>query len=218
MGSQNSLLEPFYRGAEADLFLSQTGPWQTVVKKRIVKDYRNHLLDDRLRRERTLSEAAIIHDARVAGVRVPSVFDVNLEENTIVMLRIAGTGVRECLDLMKPSEARILFKQLGEQIGKLHSAGIAHGDLTTSNIIMTHAGTPFLVDFGMSRRSEEPEDRGVDLHLLERSINATHRHTASKLIKSFVEGYTETAGDKTASQTMAKAREISRRGRYFAIR
>ncbi|HEX4922340.1 MAG TPA: Kae1-associated kinase Bud32 [Candidatus Bathyarchaeia archaeon] len=218
MGSQNSALEPFYRGAEADLFLSHTGPWQTIIKKRAIKDYRNPLLDYRLRRERTLSEASTIHDARVAGVRVPSVLDVDLEKNTIVMMRIGGSGVRECLDSMKSGEARRLFRLLGEQIGRLHSAGITHGDLTTSNIIITAQGTPFLVDFGMSRRTTEPEDRGVDLHLLERSINATHQRSPSLLIKSFVEGYAESAGEKMASLTLAKAREISRRGRYFAIR
>lgn len=218
MGSQNSTLEPFYRGAEADLFLSHTGPWQTIIKERTVKDYRNPLLDYRLRRERTLSEASTLHDARVAGVRVPSILDVDLEKNTIVMMRIGGAGVRECLDSMKHGEARRLFKLLGEQVGRLHSAGITHGDLTTSNIIMTSEGTPFLVDFGMSRRTTEPEDRGVDLHLLERSINATHQRSPSLLIKSFVEGYAESAGQKMASLTLAKAREISRRGRYFAIR
>lgn len=218
MGAKNSALAPFYRGAEADLFLSQTGPWQTITKIRTIKEYRNPLLDHRLRRERTLSEVSTIHDARIAGVRVPSVLDVDLERNTIVMMRIGGAGVRECLDSMKSDEARSLFRLLGEQIGRLHLAGITHGDLTTSNIIRTNDGIPFLVDFGMSRRTGEPEDRGVDLHLLERSVNATHRHSASLLIKSFVEGYAETAGEKMASLTLAKAREISRRGRYFAIR
>jgi len=217
MGTQNTL-EPFYRGAEADLFLSDTGPWQTVVKKRIVKDYRNPLLDNRLRRERTMSEAWIIHEAKIAGVRVPSILDIDLDNNQIVMTRIKGTVVRECLDQMKTSEAKKMFKLLGEQIGKLHRAGIVHGDLTTSNIMITPGQSPFIVDFGMSRRSGEPEDRGVDLHLLQRSINATHQHDPAPLIKSFIEGYTKAAGGDTAILTLAKAREISRRGRYFAIR
>src|SRR5215467_6545502 len=139
MGSQNTMLEPLYRGAEADLFLTDVGPWQTVVKKRIVKEYRNPLLDDRLRKERTISEASIIHDARIAGVSVPSILEVDLDKNTIVMTRIAGMVVRECLDQLKPGEGKSIFRLLGEQIGRLHSAGIVHGDLTTSNVMVTSA-------------------------------------------------------------------------------
>jgi TP53 regulating kinase and related kinases len=211
-------MEPLHRGAEADLFLSRITPWETIIKQRVAKKYRDPLLDSHLRRSRTLSEASIMHEARVAGVRVPSILEVDLEKNKIVMTLIRGTVVRDSLDSMKKNDAKKLFRQLGEQIGRLHSAGIAHGDLTTSNIIAVSSGLPFILDFGMSTRTTEPEDRGVDLHLLQRSINTTHRHNASSLIKSFSEGYTESAGRKISSATMRKAREISRRGRYFAIR
>lgn len=211
-------IEPFRRGAEADLYLSRIGPWRTVIKQRVVKKYRDPQMDSRLRRSRTLSEASIMHDARVAGVRVPSILDIDLQKSTIVIALVMGTVVRDYLDSMKEKDAKELFRQLGDQVGRLHLAGMVHGDLTTSNVIAVSSGPPFIVDFGMSSRTAESEDRGVDLHLLQRSINATHHHNASSLMKSFAEGYAECAGKKISSATLQKAREISRRGRYFAIR
>lgn len=218
MGSKTMTLEPFRRGAEADLFLSRINKWRTVIKQRVAKKYRDPEMDNRLRRSRTLSEASMMHDARVAGVRVPSILELDLQKNTIAMTLVAGTVVRDCLDSMKEKDANELFRQLGHEIGRLHLAGIVHGDLTTSNIIAVSFGPPFIVDFGMSSRTDEPEDRGVDLHLLQRSISVSHKHDASSLIKSFAEGYTDSAGPKISNATVQKAREISRRGRYFAIR
>ncbi len=102
--------------------------------------------------------------------------------------------------------------------GLLHAAGIVHGDLTTSNVVVTPSGQPFIVDFGLARRSVEAEDRGVDLHLLQRSIDASHLRDTSPLIKAMTRGYGRTAGEQVLRSSLAKAREIARRGRYFAIR
>lgn len=218
MGTSNLELEPFHRGAEADLFLSIVDPWKVVVKRRITKAYRNKSLDDHIRRERTLSEVSLIHEAKMAGVKVPSIIEVESETNTFVMTHIAGTLARDSLDDMSPSDSTRLFKKLGAMIGLLHSAGIVHGDLTTSNIVVTPSGDPFMVDFGMARRSVDPEDRGVDLHLLQRSITTSHLKEASPLVKALASGYAKTAEKQIHESSWAKAREISRRGRYFAIR
>ena len=210
--------EPFYRGAEAELYYSTFHPWKTVIKHRVRKAYRNSSLDDKIGRERTLTEASILHEAKAAGARVPSIIRIELETNTIMMTQIEGTVARQALDKMKLKEATKIFRSLGNQIGLLHAAGIVHGDLTTSNVIVTPSGAPFIVDFGLSRRSLEPEDMGVDLHLLQRSIVASHIQDNSTLINAMIEGYRQSAGEKIARSTLAKTREIARRGRYFAIR
>ncbi len=202
-----------HRGAEADLSLTTVGPWKVVVKRRVRKEYRNPTLDEQIRRDRTISEASRIHEAKVAGARVSSIVGVDIENNAIAMTHLDGKVARECLDDMGVKEARKLLRSIGKQIGLLHTAGIVHGDLTTSNVIVSPSGTPFIVDFGMSRRSIEPEDRGVDLHLLQRSIVASHNKD-----NAMIRGYEQTAGKKVAGSTARKAREIARRGRYFAIR
>src|SRR5207245_3216377 len=120
----------------------------------------------------------------------------DIENNAIIMTHVDGTVARERLDEMGISEARKFFRSVGEQIGLLHTAGIVHGDLTTSNVIVSPSGAPFIVDFGMSRRSVEAEDRGVDLHLLQRSIIASHRQNPSSMMNSMNRGYENTTGKK----------------------
>src|SRR5438445_13475007 len=143
---------------------------------------------------------------------------MDIDNNAIIMTHVDGTVARERLYEMGISEARKFCRSLGEQIGLLHTGGIVHGDLTTSNVIVSPSGAPFIVDFGMSHRSVEPEDRGVDLHLLQRSIVASHSQDSSSMMNATIRGYERTAGKKIATSTWRKAREIARRGRYFAIR
>jgi TP53 regulating kinase and related kinases len=218
MDTSNLTSTPLHRGAEADLSLATIGPWRVTIKRRVRKEYRHPSLDEQIRHDRTISEASIIHEARTAGARVPSIVGVDIENNAIAMTHLDGTVARERLDDMGITEARKLLRSIGEQIGLLHIAGIVHGDLTTSNVIVSPSGAPFIVDFGMSRRSIEPEDRGVDIHLLQRSIIASHSKNPSSMMNAMIRGYKQTAGKKVADSTRRKAREIARRGRYFAIR
>jgi TP53 regulating kinase and related kinases len=209
---------PFHKGAEAELSSLTINSHPAVLKHRVVKNYRNPVLDSKIRKERTLTEAFILHEAKKAGVRVPSIIGIEPETDTIIMTKIDGPVLRERLDEMSRKDANAVFESLGEQVGLLHSAGIVHGDLTTSNVILPRLGMPFLVDFGMARHSVEPEDRGVDLHLLQRSLIASHTQNIGSITKHLLQGYRNGAGEKTAKSTLAKTREIARRGRYFAIR
>ena len=213
-------IEPrlLHRGAEADLFLSKLGSWDVVVKQRVRKDYRNPVLDDRIRRERTAREATALHEAKKAGVRAPSVLAVDLDRHSITMTRVVGLLARDNLDKMSPETSTRVLQELGRQIGLLHMEGIVHGDLTTSNIIISEGDIPFTLDFGMSSRSFETEDRGVDLHLLKRSIATSHTVNPDHCAKAVLRGYRVSAGLREAGLSFRKAAEIARRGRYFAIR
>ncbi|THG06305.1 hypothetical protein TEA_010061 [Camellia sinensis var. sinensis] len=57
--------------------------------------------------------------------------------------------------------------QIGDAIGKLHDGGLIHDDLTTSNQLV-------LIDFGLSFISTLPEDKAVDLYVLERAFLSMH--------------------------------------------
>ncbi len=207
-----------HRGAEADLFLTRLGSWKAVKKIRVRKAYRNHQLDARIRRERTAREASALHEAKGAGVRTPSMLDVDQQDYSISMTFIEGEVMRDQLDnLSKPRRAEIL-QEIGQQIGKLHLKGLVHGDLTTSNIILSSNGLPFILDFGMSSHSTEPEDRGVDLHLLQRSISTSHTLDPHSSARAIIKGYRKVLGKKEAGLSLRKQLEIARRGRYFAIR
>jgi TP53 regulating kinase and related kinases len=218
MDSSTLNLQPLHRGAEADLFLSELPPWKVVVKRRVRKAYRNGALDAKIRKERTIKEASAIREAKIAGARAPSILGVDIERSTIIMTFIDGTPARDIIDQMGSTRRLALLQELGRQVGSLHSAGIVHGDLTTSNIIVPDEGHPFMIDFGMASRSSGPEDHGTDLHLLQRSLIATHSLGAADSLRSVSKGYREVVGEEMARSSLKKAAEIARRGRYFAIR
>ena len=211
-------MQPFHRGAEADLFLTTVGPWKAVVKRRVRKKYRIQQLDQRIRSERTIREANALGDAKKAGVRAPSVLRVDMEGFVISMSFVDGAIARSCLDQLSSREQSSVLLEIGQQIGALHEAGIVHGDMTTSNIIISRNGLPFILDFGMSAHSTDPEDRGTDLHLLQRSISTSHSLDSRRSEKLIHKGYRRELGDKQAVVTFLRQREIARRGRYFAIR
>src|SRR5207245_6342284 len=218
MDSSTLELHPLHRGAEADLFVSDLPPWQAIVKRRVRKAYRNEERDAKIRRERTVRESSAIHEAKIAGARAPSILGLDIERFSIIMTFVEGLVARDTIDTMGDSRRLPLLEELGKQVGFLHSGGIVHGDLTTSNIIVPDDGKPFIIDFGMAARSSEPEDRGTDLHLLQRSLIATHALDPTSSFKRVAKGYRESAGEKTAESSLRKAMEIAGRGRYFAIR
>ncbi|HDN68267.1 MAG TPA: Kae1-associated serine/threonine protein kinase, partial [Methanomicrobia archaeon] len=67
-----------------------------VCKRRVAKRYRVKEIDERLRRERTKSEAKIISEARRRGVPTPIIFDISDYE--IVMERVEGVLAREVFE------------------------------------------------------------------------------------------------------------------------
>lgn len=218
MDSSTLELHQLHRGAEADLFLSQLPPWKVVVKRRVRKAYRHEMLDTRIRKERTARESSALRDAKIAGARTPSILGLDLERFSIIMTFVDGLLARDVIDTMSGARRLPLLEELGRQVGFLHSEGIVHGDLTTSNVIVAEDGNPFIIDFGMSAMSSEQEDRGTDLHLFQRSLVATHAFDATSSLKRVARGYREVVGEKTARSSLRKAAEIARRGRYFAIR
>ena len=93
----------------------------------------------------------------------------------------------------------------------LHNAGIAHGDLTTSNMIIAGDGRICIIDFSMGASLVETEDMGVDIRLLERAFSSAHPKLG-EAYKELIGSYCET---KTCpDQVMDKVQEIKDRGRY----
>ncbi len=109
---------------------------RVIVKHRIPKRYRIKEIDVKLRKERTVREARILHRAKEFGVNCPPhVYEVDLGDMKLVMEYIEGQRLKELLESVPMEERLELCREVGRQIGKLHKAGIVHGDLTTSNMI-----------------------------------------------------------------------------------
>jgi len=152
--------------------------------------------------ERTRAEARIIATARRSGVPTPIIRDIT--PDTIVMERIRGDLLRDALDPEHLTEA-------GRVIGKLHEAGVVHGDLTTSNIIFRNRQC-VLIDFGLSQVSSEIESRGVDIHVLFQTLQST-TPDAESMKSAFIRGYKEVFGG--AAEVLSREQEIEMRGRYL---
>ncbi len=206
------------KGAEASLFLEDWHNRKVIMKRRLPKKYRIPELDLMIRSQRTIHEPQIIHKAKEAGVPTPTILIVDVSEANIVMEYVEGKQVKEVLDEVSKEERRSLCKLIGRMIGRLHNNGIVHGDLTTSNMILTSFGKVVFVDFGLSERSIELESKGVDLHLMKRTLHSTHYKHAKESFKAIMEGYTESVGTEKTKKVNAKIREIEKRGRYVANR
>jgi len=210
------------KGAEANLYLEPfkrvlhtAGEGKVIVKDRISKHYRTPALDLRLRESRTVLEAKLLSDAKRAGVPTPLVYEVDRVGMRIVMEFVEGKQVKQILDRLRPTERKKLCYTIGRQVARLHRAGIVHGDLTTSNMILRPDGRVYFVDFGLGGYSPSTEERGVDLHLLRRALQSIHFRIADQAYAAALSGYRQEFGGG-AMEVIERAKDIESRGRYVS--
>lgn len=207
---------PSARGAEAALRKVDWWGFPALAKERDVKAYRPKALDDRLRRERTRTEARLLVDARRLGVRTPILYDIDLARHRLILEELPGPTLKEILEDPKqtPDLVTAAVRSFGAALGKLHAGGISHGDLTSSNVLYPDGpgGTPAFIDLSMGSRSPGVEELGIDLHLAEGDLRALHPK-AEGLIRAFHDGYAE--GNPDGSKDVRqRAKEIRGRMRY----
>ncbi len=159
-----------------------------------------------------------MHEAKAAGVPTPLIYMVNVPEASIIMEFVEGQQIKQLLAKVKEDKRRQLCVAIGESIGKLHCHGLIHGDLTTSNMILTPEGKIFFVDFGLGEKNIELEAQGVDLHLMKRALQSTHYLFWEECFKNVMSAYSCILGDEAAEKVYEKIKEIERRGRYVEER
>jgi len=206
------------KGAEANLYLEDWHDRKVILKRRLSKEYRIAEIDKKIRSQRTIHEPQVIHRAKEAGVPTPTVYMIDTPNATIIMEFIEGRQIKQILGNLSPTERYGMCRHIGNLIGRLHTHGIIHGDLTTSNMILTPSGKIVIVDFGLSEYSTELETRGVDLHLMKRAFQSSHFKYAKESFDAVMEGYSESMGKDAAEGVLTKIGEIERRGRYVSAR
>lgn len=126
-------------------------------------------------------------------------------------------------------DMKAVLLRIGAEIGKLHLYDVVHGDLTTSNIILRPSSDasgvePVLIDFGLGSQSTLPEDKAVDLYVLERAVNSTHPVHSDIYNAWLLEGYTKFfesseegkklgGGGKKIRDILRKLEDVRMRGR-----
>ena len=202
-----------------------------VVKERAKKAYRVPELDAVLTKKRLVQEARCIVKARRAGVRVPCLYDVDLKTSRIVMERVEGkTMKRTIFDGVSDEVALALGRRVGTSVAQLHDADIVHGDLTTSNMMVSTSASAsgetgvttktdvadgdmdvVLIDFGLASSSRpNAEEKAVDLYVLERAFVSTHPNT-EHIVAAVIKAYRQRS--RNQGPTLQKLEEVRMRGR-----
>lgn len=130
-----------------------------------------------------------------------------------------------------------LASLIGHCVAELHNIGIIHGDLTTSNLLLIptkredgetpakrvkpdelmtdHLVVP--IDFGLSTGSTHPEERAVDLYVLERALLSTHFPDSeffNSVLTYYLQHIDETTCEPGGKQKIVeRLKEVRLRGR-----
>jgi len=200
------------QGAEAKLFLSKLDGEDVIIKDRIEKKYRIKQIDDKIRRARTSLEYSLLSQARRAGVPTPKILEIDKKKNKIIMEYVDGERIKELLNQSNKKTIEKISLEIGRLIGKLHSNGIIHGDLTTSNMILKNEKIYF-IDFGLGFFSKKIEDQGTDMRLLHEALKSTHFKIIDICWKNIIKGYKKEYSN--SSKVLKKMEEIQKRGRYM---
>ncbi|OLB90988.1 MAG: Kae1-associated kinase Bud32 [Thaumarchaeota archaeon 13_1_40CM_38_12] len=200
------------RGAEADIYLTTWNGMKSILKIRKKKDYRNEILDTRIRTLRTIREAKMISEVKSFGVSTPLIYFVNQKKCEIFLQYVSGKLVKDL-----PGNVIIkICKEIGRIVGILHKNGIMHGDLTTSNFILTKERL-IIMDFGLAQKTEKVEDHAIDLRLFKEVLNSAHVDIVGKSWQSFLHGYKKIVGGTRMERVIAQVSVIEKRGRYANV-
>ena len=200
------------KGAEADIYQTVWQNSKAILKIRKIKNYRNSILDSKIRKQRTIKESQIMSQIKSFGIPTPLVYFVNLEKTSIMMQEIPGKPIHDLSD----SKIIEYSKEIGKLAGRLHKNGIMHGDLTTSNFIL-FKNTIFVIDFGLSQNTIKSEDHAVDLRLIKEILNSAHAKIMKPAWENFLFGYKSVVGNDNYTKILRLVSEIESRGRYAQV-
>ena len=200
------------KGAEADIYQTRWQNSNAILKIRKPKNYRNNILDSKIRKYRTIKESQIISNAKRFGIPTPLIYFVNIENSSIIMQEIPGRPVHD----LPSSKIISLSKNIGKLVGTMHKNGIMHGDLTTSNFIL-FKNLVYVIDFGLAQNSIKPEDHAVDLRLIKEILNSAHARIMKQAWENFLIGYKSIVGNAQFVTITKLVADIESRGRYANV-
>ena len=193
-------------GAEAviqkDNFLNRA----VIRKIKIKKKYRIEAIDSNIRKERTRREAKFLHEAKKFGVYTPIIYDIRKDE--IVMEFIPGKTLFDTISDMSIEQIKKILREIARLLAQLHSHGIAHGDMTTSNLIYYNEKI-YAIDFSMGTANASIEEKAVDVHMFDETFQSAH-YSLYPLISEFYDEYRHLMGN----EVLSRVDEIRRRRRY----
>ncbi|HEV2130822.1 MAG TPA: lipopolysaccharide kinase InaA family protein [Longimicrobiaceae bacterium] len=179
-------------------------------ERAVVRVYRRGGMLRHLNRERyflghrAFAELRATEVARANGVRTPLPLAAVERSARIGYTALFATrwvpGSRDGASWLReadPSAARALLRQAGEQIGRMHAAGVAHPDLNLRNLLVAQergepTATVYLLDFDRARVYRGPvptRRRARDLLRLARSARKLRMPLGHQEWSALREGY-----------------------------
>lgn len=192
------------KGAESNIYLTKWYNKKAISKIRIPKIYRQRMLDEDLRKRRTINESRMITLAKEFGLRTPYIYFVDPLRAEIVMEFISGIKASKVLT------SSICF-DIGKFVSTLHSFNIIHGDVTPSNFIVHRKIT--MIDMGLSFYSTRKEDKAMDIRLFKEILNSAYHSSYFEFFETFLDGY-RSINTKELEKILTRVDEIDTRKRY----
>jgi TP53 regulating kinase-like protein len=193
-----------FKGAESNIYLTKWYDKKAISKIRIPKVYRQRILDEDLRRKRTISESRMLSLAKEFGLRTPHIYFVDPFRAEIVMEFVPGTRASSVLT------STICF-DIGRFVSILHLHNIIHGDLTPANFIVNRKIT--MIDMGLSFYSTRREDKAMDIRLFKEILKSTFYDSFPKFFDEFLDGY-KSVNSNELEKILERIDVIETRKRY----
>ncbi|KAH9386206.1 TP53 regulating kinase [Nematocida major] len=215
-------MESVSTGAEAVVYKRDA----YILKVRVQKTYRIPEIDSSIRKSRTRLEQMLLRRIEHLDIS-PKVHELGPEEAaelleisssmqpmyTIKMDCLSGVTLKDALLAAgKEGQARTmeLLCKVYASVGKLHAAGVMHGDLTLNNFIIDGESVKIL-DFGLGKLGVKAEDKAVDLYVLEKTILASQNLALEDLCRVALPEYEKHT--QKGGIVLDKLKEVRRRGR-----
>lgn len=213
------------QGAEAKLYIGEYKGRSCIIKERFIKKYRHPELDKQLTKERMRAETKAIGRCQTAGILVPQVFHMGLDDRRIYMEYFVNSiTVKQYINHVLPQSSetqqslRVLGERIGQVCGQMHANNIIHGDLTTSNMLLDPIKPNdfdtyklIMIDFGLAHYHQSAEDKGVDLYVLERALLSTH--SAEPGLFDIILAAYQLSNAKGYKEVVTKFEDVRARGR-----
>jgi TP53 regulating kinase-like protein len=206
-------LRQITKGAEAIIYSGSFLEKSVIIKHRLPKSYRHPDIDTKIRLQRLRGEAKITNFAWRIGVKVPCLLSIDRSNYKLILEKIEGVVLYDKLKSQLKNEFLSLFLELGVQVGLLHTNDIIHGDLTVFNVIVSQNGDPWIIDFGLSKISNEIEAKADDLLTFYSTLKAIHQEF-EMIFHKFLEGYLDKYLE--GKNTYEQMKKIQSRARYIA--
>lgn len=188
-------------GSEADIYESVLLGSPTIIKYRRRKPYLISEIEEEIRVQRNKAEALNMNSATMAGARAPKL--LLFTAHSIFMTKVTGIQMARIVQGHKNFKPAVADS--GKMLSILHANDIAHGDYTPANIIVDSWNRAWIIDFGLSQRTNSEEDKAFDLLLFKRAVDKDS-------YKTFVKAYSKNYS--AAKKILERLSDIERRGRY----